>query len=111
MILIFEMTKKFWNDWKRRLGETEEIYLFYDVYGERRWHGISLSGHIFEYCDHFPFKILEANFNGNTSVDLKLEITKPSGFHYTTENRYITLLRKDIATIKFKKNETKSSKQ
>ena len=29
------MTKKFWNDWKLRLGETEEIYVFYEVFGEK----------------------------------------------------------------------------
>jgi hypothetical protein len=92
------MTKKFWNDWKLRLGETEEIYVFYEVFGEKRWHGGRISG---LHC-HYPFKILSANFNGNISVDLCLEITKPVSSHYTTENKYITLMRKDIATVKFK---------
>lgn len=93
------MTKKFWNDWKNRIGETEEIYVFYEVFGEKRWHGGRVSG---QYC-HYPFRILKADFNGTTSVDLCLEITKPSGLHYVVENKYITLLRKNIATVEFKK--------
>ena len=92
------MTKKFWNDWKLRLGETEEIYVFYEVLGEKRWHGGCISG---LHC-YYPFKILSANFNGNISVDLCLEIIKPGSRHYTTENKYVTLMRKDIATVKFR---------
>ena len=87
------MTKKFWNDWKNRVGETKEIKGF-DIYGGI---GGSLVGYL-------PFRILSAKFTKDV-VDLILEETSYnpiSGKHHV-ENRYVTLNRKDIATVKFNK--------
>lgn len=97
------MTKKFWNDWQNRIGETKQIYgwLTYKTYDgiEKKKVGGSLVGYL-------PFKILSAKFNGDT-VDLKLEIkTQVFDFycksHFHIENKYLTLHRKDIATVDFK---------
>ena len=66
------MTKKFWADWQKRIGETNAIYGWITYTGfdgvERKREGGSLIG-------YSPFKILSAKFNGDT-VDLKLEIVE-----------------------------------
>lgn len=87
------MTKKFWNDWQKRVGETKEIKGFYICGGI----GGSLVGYL-------PFKIISAKFNGNI-VDMVLEETSynPISGRHHVENRYITLNRKDISTVRFKK--------
>lgn len=87
------MTKKFWNDWQKRVGETREIKGFC-IYGGI---GGSLVGYL-------PFKILSVKFNKDVVV-LILEETSYnpiSGKHHV-ENRYVTLNRKDIATVRFNK--------
>lgn len=96
------MTKKFWKDWQKRIGETKQIYdwLIYQTYDgiEKKQIGGSLVGYL-------PFKILSAKFNGDT-VDLKLEIKSEvwtfQGIHTHVENKYLTLNRKDISTVRFK---------
>ena len=99
------MTKKFWNDWKKRIGETKEIY------GWCKWtrhDGVEMKREGGSLVDYLPFKILSAKFNGDT-VDLKIEVTFESfdyhtlSTHKVIENKYITLNRNEISTIKFKK--------
>ena len=87
------MTKKFWNDWQKRVSETKEIKGFY-IYGGI---GCSLVGYL-------PFRILSAKFDKDVA-DLILEETSynPITGRHHVENRYITLNRKDIATVRFKK--------
>jgi hypothetical protein len=87
----YEMTKKFWNDWQKRIGETKEINGFYNG-----GIGGSLVGYL-------PFRILSAKFNKDV-VDLILEeasYNPISGRHHV-ENRYVTLNRKYIATVRFR---------
>ena len=97
------MTRKFFNDWQKRIGETKNIYswLTYQTYDgiEKKQIGGSIVGYL-------PFKILSAKFNKNI-VDLVLEIKREAwnknGIHIHVENKYITLNRKDIATVTFNK--------
>jgi len=95
----YEMTKKFWNDWKKRVNETYRIDLFesVEINGEfyNRW---NLLNHSF-----VDDKIIKANFN-NDSVDLVIEqyrwvSSSPSHLH--KENLYVTLKRANIKTIEF----------
>ena len=93
------MTKKFWNDWKKRVNETYRIDLFesVEVNGEfyNRWNLL---------CHSFADdKIIKAKFN-NDSVDLVIEqhrwvISSPSHLH--KENLYVTLERTNIKSIEF----------
>ena len=93
------MTKKFWNDWKKRVGETYRIDLFksVEVNGEL-YNGWYLLSHSFA-----DDKIIKAKFN-NDSVDLVIErhrwvISSPSHLH--KEILYVTLERANIKSIKF----------
>jgi hypothetical protein len=99
----YEMTKKFWNDWKKRVNETYRIDLFesVEINGEfyNRWNLINHS-----FVDD---KIIKANFN-NDSVDLVIErygwvSSSPSHLH--KENLYVTLKRANIKTIEFNKTQ------
>jgi hypothetical protein len=91
------MTKKFWLDWQKRIGETKQIYGWYEN-SKGKCVGGSLVGYL-------PFKILSAKFNDNI-VDLKLEIKSEvwtfQGIHTHVENKYLTLHREDISTVEFK---------
>lgn len=93
------MTKKFWNDWKKRIDETYRIDLFESikVNGEfyNRW---NLLCHAFA-----DDKIIKAKFNGDL-VDLTIKqyrwvSSSPSHLH--TENLYVTLERTNIKSIEF----------
>ena len=91
------MTKKFWNDWKRRVGETEDICVF-TPYGYHTW----LLG-----CGSRD-KLLKVKFHGD-SVDLVIERHNRVfnddmwNFHDHVENEYKTLHRNDISTVYFKR--------
>ena len=98
----YEMTKKFWNDWQKRVGETKNIYLFLiypDGYRHMRYSGIlnECNGDV----------LLKANFHGD-AVDLTIERhTEVVDWallrrHKHIENQYITLHREEIANIEFK---------
>ncbi len=96
------MTKKFWNDWQKRIGETNQIYgwLIHKTYDgiEKKQIGGSMIGYL-------PFKILSAKFNSNTVelvLETKSEVFGKNGYHIHVENKYFTLNRKDIATVEFK---------
>ena len=91
------MTKKFWLDWQKRIGETKQIYGWYEN-SKGKCVGGSLIGYL-------PFKIILAKFNGNTVelvLETKSEVFGKNGYHIHVENKYFTLNRKDISTIEFK---------
>jgi hypothetical protein len=95
------MTKKFWADWRNRIGETKNIYGWcsYETHDGKvkKYVGGTL-------VSYLPFKILSAKFNGNT-VDLKIEVTSEVAFsnRHHVENKYITLHRNEISRIIFNK--------
>ena len=91
------MTKKYWNDWQKRIGETKNIYLFWkhpDGWQRKRSYG--------ELNAFAGDKIIKAYFHGD-AVDLAIE-----KWHHTFSksihvyNDYITLHREEIASIEFK---------
>ena len=90
------MTKKFWNDWQKRVGETKAIYGWYEN-SKGREIGGSLIGYL-------PFKIISAKFNGNTVnlvLETKSEVFDKNGYHIHVENKYFTFNRKEISTVEF----------
>lgn len=99
----YEMTKKFWDDWQKRVYETYTIDLYESVKVNKeffnRW---NLLNHAFA-----DDKIINATFNGN-SVNLVIEqyrwVFKKNGPHMHPENLYITLERTNIKSVEFKKN-------
>ena len=94
------MTKKYWKDWQKRIGETKNIYLFWihpDGYRRKLYGGVlsELNGDV----------LLKANFHGD-AVDLVIEKwhnTFSKSIH--VYNEYITLHREEIASIEFKEKE------
>ena len=103
----YEMTKKFWNDWKRRFGETEQVYI---ARQKCRWHDYDNSlRYSHDLLDlGVGERILSCKFNGNT-VELVIERKIYEGtstfpyYHYNSKNECITLKRKDIVSLDFKK--------
>lgn len=94
------MTKKYWKDWQNRIGETKNIYKFWnysDGTKMKMFGGIlnNLAGD----------KLSKATFNHATdTVDLVIERwhqTFSKSIHI--QNEYITLNREDIACIEFNK--------
>lgn len=87
------MTKTFWAYWQKRIGETENIYLFTDSKSCHR-------------CVLYPNdELIKVTFKKDT-VDLiigrKKMVIKNGNVHWHVENEYITYNRKDIASIKFR---------
>ena len=98
------MTKKYWTDWQKRIGETKNIYLFYKHYDSNNnflWYDKKCtSGKLNELAGD---KLIKAVFHGD-AVDLVIEKWhKTFSSHIHVENEYITLHRKDIASIDFNK--------
>lgn len=96
---ILKMTKKYWNDWKKRIGETTNIYIFWwSLDGRKR----KASCGLLDPED----RIVKATFH-EKSVDLTIErktyVFSVNGPHFHSENKYITLDREKIACIEFKK--------
>ena len=91
------MTKKYWLDWQKRIGETKNIELF-NAFSHSEYK-MKLSKVLNESAEE---KLIKATFNKNT-VDLIIERHRPklNGIH--VENEYKTLHREDIANIIFKK--------
>ena len=91
------MTKKFWNDWQKRFGETVGIYMKYNE--DRNGYGSYL------YYPSDDVKILEAKFEGNTltmiTEQLKSKLDR-TGLHYYKENVTYVVERKNIKTVYFK---------
>lgn len=91
------MTKKFWKDWQKRIGETKDILLF------SKYHGNALYG---SYVLNTDGRLIKATFHEDT-VDLIIERhtrmidwnTRSLKQHI--ENEYLTLHRNEIASIEF----------
>ena len=91
------MTKKFWNDWQMRLGETKSIcrWVYYDN-GCQRYQTSRMVG------QDTPNRFLSFDFSGDT-VKLEYEVKNLTldGRSYHFENHSIILNRKDIVTVEF----------
>jgi hypothetical protein len=91
------MTKKFWADWQRRIGETKNIYLFSKYLTRVRYGHYLLN----ENCED---SLINASFHGDV-VDLVIQRKTWCFNHVHVENEYLTLHRIEIANIKFIKYE------
>ena len=95
------MTKKFWNDWQKRVYETEDIYLFL-VYYDGMVRTTSNCAFLSKYLGD---RIIKADFH-NDAVDLIIErhtnVWKNGDIHQVVQNEYKTLHREEIAKIKFR---------
>ena len=96
------MTKKFWADWQRRVGETQNIHLFAKVFngdGSFAYYGKRVGGIWYPSLgDHF----LKATFHGD-AVDIIYEICRQTSRDtFYRKNVYITLHRQDISSVTFK---------
>ena len=89
------MTKKYWADWQKRIGETKNIYLYHFIIKGNRTYYYSILSNI--YGDD---KILHATFNED-AVDLIIERHGWANGHHTVENEYLTLHRNEISSIEF----------
>lgn len=91
------MTKKFWNDWQKRFGETVSIYMKYN----EDWNGYGS----YLYYPSDDVKILEVKFEGDTltliTEQLKSKLDR-TGLHYYKENVTYVVERKNIKTVYFK---------
>ena len=91
------MTKKYWADWQKRIGETKNIYLF------SKYHGNTFYG---SYVLNTNDRLIKATFHGD-AVDLIIERhNKVIDWHTRSlkqhvENEYTTLHRNEIASIEF----------
>lgn len=91
------MTKKFWNDWQKRIGETKDILINCIIFNKSKTN--TYYHHILsDYCG--DDKILKASFHGD-AVDLIIEKHGWGNGHYTVENDYLTLHRIEIDSIEF----------
>lgn len=97
------MTKKFWNNWQTRIGETKNIQLFNRFeYSNGTIHLSKSYGKVLNEKD----KLIKAIFHGD-AVDLVIERhttvfnKKAWKFCGHVENEYITLHRDEIANIEF----------
>jgi len=91
------MTKKYWADWQKRIGETKNIWLF------SKYHGNAFYG---SYVLNTDDRLIKATFHENI-VNLIIE-RHNSVIDWNTrslkqhvENEYTTLHRNEIASIKF----------
>jgi hypothetical protein len=91
------MTKKFWKDWQKRVGETKNIWLFSKYYGNAFYGSYVLNNND---------KLVKVKFHEDT-VDLIIERHKEvldfntRSIKQYVENENLTLNRNDIATIYF----------
>lgn len=107
----YEMTKKFWDDWQKRFGETEQIYIACQLSFLKKYrNSMRYSNNLLRkrVCGDPSDRIISAKFNGDT-VDFIIErynIVSGHGFKYfyKKENEYVTLQRKDIVSVSFLKN-------
>ena len=91
------MTKKYWADWQKRIGETKNIWLF------SKYHGNAFYG---SYVLNTNDRLIKATFHGD-AVDLIIERHNEVIDWHTrslrqhVENEYLTLHRNEIASIEF----------
>lgn len=97
------MTKKFWADWQKRIGETKNIYRFYKYkYSDGKIYLSKWPGSLLNSDD----KLIKATFHGD-AVDLVIERHNTvidwntCSLKQHVENEYLTLHRDEIATIEF----------
>ena len=91
------MTKKYWADWQKRIGETKNIWLF------SKYHGNAFYG---SYVLNTDDRLIKATFHRD-AIDLIIERhnrvidwnTRSLKQH--VENEYLTLHRNEIASIEF----------
>ncbi len=86
------MTKKNWNIWKQRFGETVDIIVCNELSGHPHSILSDLEGD----------KIIKGTFQDDESVDLVIERHRSliNGRQHV-ENEYLTLQRENIKTIKY----------
>ncbi len=96
------MTKKYWADWQKRIGETKNIYLYHFIIITNKDKGNRTYYHSILSSVHGDDKILHATFYGDT-VDLVIERHDWANGHYTVQNEYLTLHRNEISSIEFVK--------
>lgn len=95
------MTKKFWNDWQKRIGETKNIYTFSCTF-----EGQPRNGYKHRILSNDKDRLIKATFYGD-AVELVIErhttvFNRAAwGFHEHVENEYTTLHRNEIASIEF----------
>lgn len=98
------MTKKFWEDWQNRIDETGDIMILRPFIHN----GVYFRYHLIDNAS--GSKLIKATFHGDT-VDLVIELHRSvfnknlCGFHEHIENVHLTLHRKDIKAIYFKKHD------
>lgn len=106
------MTKKFWNDWQKRIGETKQVYLAYKSYfGNGIENTLRYSRDLLvdrldkDGCD----EIVSVKFDGNSvhfvisRKTLVTDLASRRGYHYHAENKEISVNRKDIVSVEFSK--------
>ena len=102
------MTKKFWNDWKARIGETEQVYL---CLPKSKW--LDYQNSMFYSRGLLNLnkgeRILSYKFNGNIvefAIERKIYVYDGHfNWHYNVQNEYVTIHRKDIVSVEFKKTQ------
>ena len=106
------MTKKFWNDWQKRVGETKQVYLAYMTFfgkigNELRYSRKLLTERLDDVgCD----KIVSVKFNGDTvhfvinRKTLVTDLASRNGYRYHAENKNISINRRDIISVEFFEN-------
>ena len=91
------MTKKYWADWQKRIGETKNVYLFSKYYGNAFYGSYLLNDND---------RLIKTTFHEN-EVNLIIERhTRVIDWHTRSlkqhvENEYLTLHRNEIASIEF----------
>ena len=91
------MTKKFWNDWQKRIGETDLIYVFYNDDKKR---GYPL-------YHNYKTKLNKIKFDGDyVTIEWDVEYlifdNKSWGLVTKIEHFNKTLHRNQISTVRFK---------
>lgn len=94
------MTKKFWNDWQKRIGETDLIYVFYND-DKRRGYPLYYN---------YNTKLNKIKFDGEyvtVEWDVESLLFNKKTFGLVTEIKHFTktLHRNQICTVHFKLQE------
>lgn len=105
------MTKKYWQDWKTRVGETRNIYLRKKVYkmdGTFEGYGQKVYSPLIR--EIFEDKLLKTTFKDDT-VEIVIERhysvynKSARNFQIEVENEHKTFKREEIASVEFYKSE------
>ena len=97
------MTKKFWADWQKRIGETKEVWRWIKWVDKYNIHMEFATKQMSNY--EYPNRFISFDFSKD-KVDITYEVLNrvmdSNGGHNHSEIHKITLHRNDIKTIKFK---------